>query len=97
VKECQAELGDDLYDALVGQGELVQISPEVVYRQADYQEMVEQITRLIQARGTITAAEVRDHFNTSRRYALAILEFLDASGVTLREGDARRLKPTAHR
>jgi len=41
---------------------------------------------------SITAAQVRDHFNTSRRYVLAFLEHLDAIGVTIREGDTRRLK-----
>ncbi len=97
VKECQAEIGADLFDALVAQAVLVQVSPEVVFKQADYQRMVEQITHLIQAHGTITAAEVRDHFNTSRRYALAILEYLDSSGITLRDGDARRLKAAAGR
>jgi len=43
-------------------------------------------------KGTITAAEVRDHFNTSRRYVLALLEYLDAQGITVRVGDTRRLK-----
>jgi selenocysteine-specific elongation factor len=37
-------------------------------------------------------AEFRDHFNSSRKYALAFLEHLDTSGVTVREGDFRRLK-----
>jgi selenocysteine-specific elongation factor len=92
VKECQGEIGEDLYEALIGMGWLVQVSPEVVFRPSDYQQMVEQIIQLIKNRGTITAAEVRDHFNTSRRYALAILEHLDAQGITLRDGDARRLK-----
>ena len=47
---------------------------------------------LLKSRGIIAAAEVRDHFNTSRRYVLAILEHLDAQGVTIREGDIRHLK-----
>jgi selenocysteine-specific elongation factor len=41
----------------------------------------------------LTVAEFRDRFNTSRRYALAFLEYLDVIGVTLREGDNRRLHP----
>jgi selenocysteine-specific elongation factor len=41
----------------------------------------------------ITVAEFRDQFNTSRRYALAFLEHLDAVGITLREGDIRHLHP----
>ncbi|NTV36081.1 MAG: hypothetical protein HGA53_03930 [Anaerolineaceae bacterium] len=41
---------------------------------------------------TITVAEFRDGINTSRRYALAFLEHLDTVGVTVRDGDVRRLK-----
>jgi selenocysteine-specific elongation factor len=41
---------------------------------------------------TLTVAQVRDHFTTSRKYALALMEHLDAIGVTVREGDARKLK-----
>jgi selenocysteine-specific elongation factor len=54
--------------------------------------MIADVHSLLAQNGTITAAQVRDHFNTSRRYALAFLEHLDVIGVTLREGDVRRLK-----
>ena len=36
-------------------------------------------------------AAVRDAFNTSRRYAIAILEHLDETRVTRRQGDDRVL------
>ncbi|MCX6065300.1 MAG: SelB C-terminal domain-containing protein [Chloroflexi bacterium] len=42
--------------------------------------------------GQVSAAEVRDLFGTSRKYALALLEHLDAIGVTIRDGDFRRLR-----
>jgi selenocysteine-specific elongation factor len=54
--------------------------------------MVSEIRDLLKKQNAITAAEVRDHFNTSRRYVLALLEYLDAQGITVREGDSRRLK-----
>ena len=41
--------------------------------------------------GSITVAQVRDMFQTSRKYALALMEHLDAIGVTKREGDQRVL------
>ncbi|MBK8836841.1 MAG: SelB C-terminal domain-containing protein [Anaerolineae bacterium] len=50
------------------------------------------IRALIGDRGTITAAEVRDALGTTRKYALALLEHLDESGVTRRVGDARVLR-----
>jgi selenocysteine-specific elongation factor len=91
-KECQAEVGEDLYQALIDLDELVQVSPEVVFRKEDYLKMVEEVRSLIRQNGSLTAAQARDHFNTSRKYILGLLEHLDAAGVTVREGDVRRLK-----
>jgi selenocysteine-specific elongation factor len=91
-KECQAEVGEDLYQALIDLDELVQVSPEVVFRKVDYLKMVETVRQLIRQNGSLTAAQARDHFNTSRKYILGLLEHLDAVGMTVREGDARRLK-----
>jgi len=92
IKECAAEIGDDLLNALIDTGVLVSLSSEVVFRVDDYKTMVLSLRKLITENGPITAAQVRDHFNTSRRYALAFLEHLDMIGVTQREGDYRRLK-----
>jgi selenocysteine-specific elongation factor len=92
VKECKAEVGEEVYAALVETGELVEVSQEVVFRHLDFDWMVDEIRKKMQRQGTITAAEVRDYFNTSRKYVLAFLEYLDSQGVTVREGDARRLK-----
>jgi selenocysteine-specific elongation factor len=92
IKEAQLEAGEELFNALVDLEVLVPVSAEVVFRREDYDQMVAEIRRLLQVNGTVTAAQVRDHFDTSRRYALALLEHLDEIGVTVREGDVRRLK-----
>lgn len=92
IKECQAEVGVDVFDALVDLGVLRPVSGEVVFRQEDFERMLGELRMEFAARGKLTAAEVRDHFNTSRKYVLALLEHLDEIGVTVREGDVRRLK-----
>jgi selenocysteine-specific elongation factor len=92
VKECIAEVGDEVYSALLEQKKLISVSPEVAFRREDYDRMIAEVRLLIQAKGQLTAAEARDHFNTSRRYILAFLEHLDAIGITVRDGDARRLR-----
>ena len=92
VKECQADVGEELYNAMLEVGLLVPIPPDVVFRKQDYELMLSEIINLLMKKQTITAGEVRDHFNTSRRYVLALLEYLDAQGITVREGDVRRLK-----
>ncbi len=92
VKECQAEVGEEVYSALLDLGELIAVSNEVVFRKSDYDAIVAQLRQTIKKRGQITLAETRDLFNTTRKYAQALLEHLDATGVTLRDGDYRKLR-----
>jgi selenocysteine-specific elongation factor len=40
----------------------------------------------------ITVSEFRQLVNTSRKYAVPFMEYCDASGFTIREGNFRRLK-----
>jgi selenocysteine-specific elongation factor len=54
--------------------------------------MVSKINNAIIQNSRIALAEVRDLFNTSRKYAQALLEHLDAMGITVRDGDFRKLK-----
>lgn len=91
VKECQESVGNEVYLALLDLGRLIQVASDVVFSAEGYQDMLAQIKGLFTTQETVTAAQVRDHFKTSRRYALALLEFLDSQGITIREGDVRRL------
>jgi selenocysteine-specific elongation factor len=50
------------------------------------------VTALIERDGPLTIAGLRDELQTSRRYAQALLEALDAQRVTLRVGDERVLR-----
>ncbi|MBV6466390.1 MAG: Selenocysteine-specific elongation factor [Anaerolineales bacterium] len=92
VKESQAEVGEEVYNALIEMGELTAVSQEVVFRSKDYAAMTEKVKSFIAQNGQTTLAEVRDLLGTTRKYAQALLEHLDAVGVTVRDGDARRLK-----
>ncbi|MDD2921379.1 MAG: selenocysteine-specific translation elongation factor [Anaerolineales bacterium] len=92
VKDCQSEVGEEIFNALIELGELTQVSAEVVFRKKDYDGMVEKIRAALLQNGQITLGEVRDMFGTTRKYIQALLEHLDAIGVTMRDGDARKLR-----
>ncbi len=92
VKETVADVGEDIYTALLDLGELYAVGQDVVFRKPVYEQMVEKVRALLAEKGQATGAEVRDLFDTSRKYALALLEHLDALGVTARDGDYRRLR-----
>jgi selenocysteine-specific elongation factor len=92
--ECSAAVGDELFQWLLDSGQLTRVGEDVVFETAVYQQMVQQIVahlRQPDAGGAITVAQVRDQFNTSRKYALALMEHLDARRITRRLGDARVL------
>ncbi len=92
IKECHAETGEEILNALIELGELVTVSQDVIFRKKDYDAMIEKIRALLLQNGEITLGEVRDMFGTTRKYIQALLEHLDAIGVTMRAGDARKLR-----
>jgi selenocysteine-specific elongation factor len=92
LKECQAEVGEEILNALIELDQLVAVSQEVVFRRQDYDAAVAKIEQEIEANGKVSLAEVRDVFHTSRKYAQALLEHLDTTGMTVREGDFRKLR-----
>jgi selenocysteine-specific elongation factor len=76
---------------MVEGGKLMRVSEVIVFAEGSYAELVSGVKDLVRNRGSITVAELRNAFGTSRKYALALLEHLDAVGVTYREGDIRKL------
>jgi selenocysteine-specific elongation factor len=91
VKECKTAVGEDVYYALVDLGQLRQLNNDVVYTTDQYEKIIQQTTDFLRQKGTINAAQTRDLFNTSRKYAIALLEHLDEIKVTRRVGDNREL------
>ncbi len=91
-KESVAAVGEEVLGALIAQGALIQVSPEVLFLPQTYEEMVERVRARTEREGSITLAQTRDMFGTSRKYAQALLEHLDQVGITERVGDARVLR-----
>ncbi|MBI4188111.1 MAG: SelB C-terminal domain-containing protein, partial [Chloroflexi bacterium] len=81
----------DLLNWLIEQQRVVKVTNGVVFAAAAYNEMVARVTAHIKAHGKVTLAEVRDLFQTSRKYAQAFLEYLDEKKITRRIGDERVL------
>ncbi len=92
VKECQGDVGEEVLNALLESNELISVSQDVIFRKKDYDDMLEKIKSHIKQSGQITLAEARDIFSTTRKYAQAVLEYLDAINITVRAGDVRKLK-----
>jgi selenocysteine-specific elongation factor len=84
-------LGEELLNAMIANRDFLRLSADVIFRKSEYQLMKNFVEKTITEQGQITVAEFRDHFLTSRKYALAFLEHMDAIGFTVRNGDFRKL------
>lgn len=91
-KDVIAILGEPVTQALIEGGQLVRLNADVLILPETYAEMVAWVKHTILERGSVNVAMLRDAFNTSRKYALALLEYLDDQHITRRVGDERVLR-----
>jgi selenocysteine-specific elongation factor len=88
-----AELDADDLTALRDAGRAVRVGRTLHY----HPEVITEVTRIVVARaerngGSVTLGQLRDELGTSRKFAQALLEHLDAERVTIRRGDEHVLR-----
>jgi selenocysteine-specific elongation factor len=91
--ELLSRHGAELVRALVRSGELVRVSPGLIFSAEGIRQIKRQIAERIGSAGPFTVAEFRDMVSTTRKYAVPLLEYLDQIGFTSRRGDLRALGP----
>jgi selenocysteine-specific elongation factor len=91
-KDAAAALGEDVVLALIEGSQLVRLGPDVLLLPETYDELLAWVKQTITEHGSVNVAQVRDAFDTSRKYALALLEYLDDQHITKRVGDERVLR-----
>jgi selenocysteine-specific elongation factor len=79
------------FDTLVATGRLVRVGDHI-YRGEQINEIRARLVRTLRTERRITAARFRDVVGTSRKYIVPLLEYFDAAGVTVRDGDQRALR-----
>ena len=82
----------ELLGALIDQGKVVKVNESVVFAASAYRELTDKIVAHLEDKGSITVADARTMFDTSRKYILPLLEHLDQQRVTRRVGDERVLR-----
>jgi len=78
--------------ALREHGRIVRLGRDMHLHRDALDDLNRKVSGLIARDGEVSIATLRDELHTSRRYAQALLELLDAERVTLRVGDARVLR-----
>ncbi len=77
---------------LVHTGEVIELDPKTVISRDGFEKIQSEIESYLREHSTAKASDLRQHTGTVRRILMPLLELLDELGVTVREGDDRRLR-----
>jgi selenocysteine-specific elongation factor len=91
-QECIEIAGRDVFQAMVSQGMIVEVAAGIVFMKKDIENIISRIYEIFKKENKLSASEFRDQLKTSRKYAIALLEYLDEIGVTKRIDNYRILK-----
>jgi selenocysteine-specific elongation factor len=82
------------FDTLLAQGKVVKVG-DALYRAEQIARIRSAVESFFASHETMTPAQLRDLLGTSRKYAVPLLEWMDAQGITIRSGDVRMLRERA--
>ncbi|HTX02464.1 MAG TPA: selenocysteine-specific translation elongation factor [Candidatus Acidoferrales bacterium] len=81
----------EAFETLLATGALVKVH-DAVYRGTQVADVRARVEGALRKEGTMTMGRFRDLIGTSRKYAVPLLEWFDAAGITIRNGDIRTLR-----
>jgi selenocysteine-specific elongation factor len=78
--------------AMEREGRVVKVATDLYFDRGALEAAQTRLTERLKADGEITAAIYRDMLNASRKFAIALLDYFDHTGLTTRVGDLRKLR-----
>ena len=92
LSEYPSQSVEQTFYALMNLGRLIKIEDDLFIHTQAFEAIVSSLTDYLQKNDIITVAEFRELAETSRKYAVPFLEYCDGQGLTVREGNHRRLR-----
>ena len=77
-------------ESLVSGGGLVMLTPQICVHREVYEQVCRRTAEHFAGEEELTLAQFRDMLSTSRKYALAVLEYYDKNKILKKDGDIRR-------
>ncbi|MDE0638622.1 MAG: selenocysteine-specific translation elongation factor [Candidatus Poribacteria bacterium] len=89
--EYTAQIIESTFFALLNLGQFIKAADNFFIHKEVFEEIKELLTNYLRENETITVGEFRELAQTSRKYAVPLLEYCDSQNVTVRDGNVRRL------
>lgn len=82
----------DVLELLVGEGRLVKVKEDLYFDRTTLEKLKDDLVAYILDKGEISTPEFKDMTGASRKYVIPLIEHFDATQVTIRIGDIRKLR-----
>lgn len=86
------KLGDDIFKNLTKTKKVVRLSHNIFILATQLNEIMQKIREIIKTQGYIDINNFKKHFNISRKYIIAYLDYLDNYGDIKKEDNKRMLR-----
>ncbi len=91
--QAPAPAVEKMLQHLCNEQSIIRLNKNVVLSYNSFRHAQDMIVKIILETGQLDSADFKGNIGSSRKYALAILDYLDARRVTVRVGNDRRLSP----
>ncbi|MDO5062768.1 MAG: selenocysteine-specific translation elongation factor [Peptostreptococcaceae bacterium] len=76
-------------DGLIEEEQVTKVSEELIYDKETVRMLEEEVRSILQEKKELQMADIRDKYELSRKFAIALLEYFDRVKITKRVGDKR--------
>ncbi|MFB6345041.1 MAG: SelB C-terminal domain-containing protein, partial [bacterium] len=91
-EELEKTFSTEILEYLIRQDEIVQLSEDRLISTETYQNAVQTVRSYLKEHQPAPLKDLRDALDSSRKYVIPLMEYLDQEGITIRDGDVRHLR-----
>ncbi len=92
IREKYPDLADQVLEYLLSQGILVKIKEDLFLHKDNVEKLFSIVREFLEKNKEMSVKDFKELTNTTRKYSIPFLEYLDKSHVTVRVGDVRKLR-----
>ncbi len=92
IKDKYSEIANEILEYLIWEQRLIKIKEDLYMHRDSVDELIRKVISFLKKHGEMSVGQFKELTNTSRKYSIPLLEYLDKTQITVRVGDIRRLR-----
>lgn len=91
-RDFPGRTASEVLEVMLKEGVLVKVKEDLFFHHSAVEALREKLVDFIKTHGEITTPQFKDLTGTSRKYTIPLIEYFDATHLTVRVGDSRVLR-----